>query len=336
MTTIRDIAREAGVSVATVSYVLNDGPRQVNAETRQRVLQVVQALNYHPNPIARRLSLQRTECIGLALAGLTESNFSSPFYLEYIRGISFAAESSGYNLLLLTNYKREDFQSYLLRLTRSGQMDGLLLLGSSIPDKALSAIAHSGFPMVLLARHTADPAVISVSQDYQQGAYLATRALIEQGYRRIGFLGQSLQFSYGQERLAGYRQALAEFQLPLDERLISVPATRRDDPDIAEIRALLALSSPLDAILTDRERTVWQQFNELGLNSVQQPMIFPLEERDPLLINEAFPATLHAPKFEIGKKAIEMLLQLKSGETPPSPVFLPMTLIDHSNHSLKG
>jgi DNA-binding LacI/PurR family transcriptional regulator len=336
MTTIRDIAKEAGVSVATVSYVLNNGPRQVNAETKQRVLQIVEALNYHPNPIARRLSLQRTDCIGLALAGLTESNFSSPFYLEYIRGISFAAEASGYNLLLLTNYKKEDFQSYLLRLTHSGQMDGLLLLGSSIPDEALSAIAHSGFPMVLLARHTADPDVISVSQDYQQGTYLATRALIQHGYQRIGFLGQSLQFSYGQERLIGYRQALAESQLSIDEKMISIPSTRRDDPDIAEIRTLLALTPPPDAILTDRERTVRQQFNELGLNPAQQPIIFPLEDSDHWLNNESFPATLHAPKFAIGKKAVEMLLQLKSGETPASPVFLPMKLIDHSTNSPQG
>ncbi len=146
MTNIRDIARQAGVSVATVSYVLNNGPRPVSTATRQRVLQVIKELNYQPNPIARRLSLQRSDCLGLALAGLTESNFSNPFYLEYIRGISFAAEANGYNLLLLTNHKSEDFLSYFHNLIHAHQMDGLFVLGSSIPDAALTAIWQSGFP----------------------------------------------------------------------------------------------------------------------------------------------------------------------------------------------
>jgi DNA-binding LacI/PurR family transcriptional regulator len=327
MTNIRDIARQAGVSVATVSYVLNNGPRPVNAETRRRILQVMQELNYQPNPIARRLSLQRTDCLGLALAGLSESNFSNPFYLEYIRGISFAAEANGYNLLLLTNYKKEESLPYFTSLVRSHQMDGLLLLGSSIPDATLSAICQSGFPQVLIARHTADKQVYSISQDYRQGTYAATRHLLERGYRRIAFLGQSLQFSYGQERLAGYRQALADFPLPPEERLISIPASSRDDPTSLELESLMSLSSRPDAILTDRELVVLAQLRELGCRVPQDVALVGLDESETAGFLEVPLTALRSPKFEMGKKAVEMLLEIIAGETPASPSYFPMQLI---------
>ena len=335
MTNIRDIARQAGVSVATVSYVLNNGPRPVSIDTRQRVLQIIKELNYEPNPIARRLSLQRSDCLGLALAGLTESNFSNPFYLEYIRGISFAAEANGYNLLLLTNHKSEDFLSYFLNLIHAHQMDGLFVLGSSIPDTALTAICQIGFPQVLIARHTPDERVFSITQDYQRSSYEATQHLLKQGYRRIGFLGQSLQFSYGQERLSGYRQALAEFPLPVDERLISIPASLRDDPTSSEIESLMSLSSRPEAILTDRELVVFSSLRELGWRIPQDVALVGLDESETAAVLDVPLTTMHSPKFEMGKKAVEMLLQIISGETPVSPVYFPMQLIVRQSSPLR-
>lgn len=338
MTTIRDIAQQAGVSVATVSYVLNNGPRPVNVETRQRVLQVMQDLNYRPNPIARRLSLQCTDCLGLALAGLTESNFSNPFYLEFIRGISYAAEANGFNLLLLTNHKKEESESYFINLARSHQMDGLLLLGSSIPDNVMSAIQATGFAQVLIARHSSNPQIYSVSQDYRQGTYEATQHLLKRGYRRIGFLGQSLQFSYGQERLAGYQQALAEFQLPMEERLISIPATSRDDPSLIEIKTLMSLSDPPDAILTDRELVVLSLLRELGYRVPIDISLVGLDESETAGFLEVPITTLRSPKFEMGKHAVELLLQVIAGQTPASPVYFPMQLIvrDSSPFHING
>ena len=336
MTTIRDIARQAGVSVATVSYVLNNGPRSVNAATRQHVLQVMQELNYQPNPIARRLSLRRTDCLGLALAGLSDSNFSDTFYLEYIRGISFAAEANGFNLLLLTNHQREESSSYFTALTQSRQMDGLLLLGSSVPDNVLSAIQAGGVPSVLIARHTSNSKVYSVSQDYRLGTYTATAHLLQRGYRRIGFLGQSLQFSYGQERLAGYQQALTEFAIPLDENLVSIPTSLRDDPSLSEIKTLMSLPKRADALLTDRELVVLSRLRDLGWNVPQDVALVGLDESETAGLLEVPLTSLRSPKFEMGQKAVAMLLQLIAGEKPVSPVFLPMQLVVRASSPLRS
>jgi DNA-binding LacI/PurR family transcriptional regulator len=327
MSTIRDIAKIAGVSIATVSYVINDGPRPVNAETRKRILEVMQAENYVPNPTARRLSKKQTDCIGLILAGMTQSNFSNPFYLEYIRGISFAAETNGYNLLLFTNHKKEKQATFIKELINSRQVDGLLMLGSSIPDNVLSEIASSGFPHVLLARQSQDPNVVCVSQDYQRGTFQLTTFLLERGYRRLGFLGQSQKFSYGKARLEGYQQALQAFNLPVDEELISIPASIRDDPGVEEIKKMMVLANPPDVLMTDREEIVQARLRELGLRIPEQIALAGMDECESAALFETPLTTLRSPKFTIGKKSIEMLIKQIKKQSINSPELFQMELI---------
>lgn len=326
MATIRDIAKKAGVSVATVSYVINGGPRPVAAATRERVLQAMAELNYHPNTSARQLARQRTEAIGVAIAGLGEDNFSSAYFLEYIRGISYAAEMNGYNVLLLTNQRKTDGLVFYRAIARSRLVDGLLFLGSSIPDPAVITLAQEGFPVVMLARHIPGHAVYSVEQDYYQGAYTATRHLLERGYRRIGFLGQALCFNYGVERLQAYRQALSEAHVPYEPRWVSIPETPRDNPTPEEVAGLLAAGA--EALLTDRETVVWSHVRALGKRVPDDVALVGLDESELAAVLEVPLTTVRPPKFDVGKQAVELLLRLIIGDPPAThQIRLPMELI---------
>jgi len=325
--TIRDVARRAGVSVATVSYVINGGPRPVAPETRERVLRAMEELDYHPNVSARRLASRRTHCIGLLLAGLADSNFSAPYFLEYIRGISYAAEMHGYNIMLFTNPRYMD--RYFIRIIlKSSVVDGVLLLGSSIPDDFILELWSKEFPSVLIARRIPGFTGYFVYQNYEQSAYEATRHLIERGYRRIGFLGQALQFSYGLERLRGYRRALEEAGLVEDPSLVSIPDQPRDDPSPQEVSRILNADPPPDALLTDRDLVTLAILREMGLRVPEDIALVSLDESEAAPYQEVPLTAVRPPKFELGVHAVEMLLRLISGERPQPPeVVLPMPLM---------
>ncbi|MDT7883303.1 MAG: LacI family DNA-binding transcriptional regulator [Thermoflexus sp.] len=327
MATIRDVARRAGVSVATVSYVINGGPRPVAPETRERVLRAMEELDYHPNASARRLASRRTRCIGLLLAGLADSNFSTPYFLEYIRGISYAAEIQGYNIILFTTrqYIEPEFRRVIIK---SSLVDGVLLLGSSIPDDFVLDLWSKGFPAVLIARRISGFTGYCVFQDYEQGAYEATRHLIERGYRRIGFLGQALRFSYGQERLRGYQRALEDAGLAYDPSLVSIPEHPRDDPSPQEVAQILNAAPPPDALLTDRDLVTLAILREMGLRVPEDIALVSLDESEAAAYQEVPLTAVRPPKFDLGVQAVEMLLRLIGGEKPQPPeVVLPMPLM---------
>jgi DNA-binding LacI/PurR family transcriptional regulator len=324
--TIRDVARLSGLSEATISYVINNGPRPVSPETRQKVLEAMRELAYHPNASARQLARQRTECIGVVLAGLAQSNFSSAYFLEYIRGISYAAELQGHNIMLLTNHRR-DLEAFSRYIYRSRLVDGVLLIGSSVPDHVVRELHNADFPVVLVARRLLEHETYCVLQDYHDSAYRATHHLISRGYRRIGFLGQALQLNYGVERLEGYRRALAEAGVAYDPELVSVPDTCRDDPTRDEVGALLAVSPPPDAILTDRELAVLSLLREVGRRVPDDLALVGLDESESAGFLDVPLTTVRPPKFDIGVAAVDLLLRLIAGDKPhTTTVVLPMTL----------
>lgn len=330
MPTIRDVARLAGVSVATVSYVLNGGPRPVAPETRERVLQAIEALDYQPNASARRLARRRADCLGVFIAGLSDANFSTPYFLEYIRGISYAAETHGYNVMLFSNHRQAADRSLVRSISRSGIVEGLLCLGSSVPDEFILSLHYRKFPVVLMARRIEGHSVPYVQQDYYQGTYEAVRYALRQGYRRVGFLGQSLRFSYGLERLRAYSQALADEGLPYDPDLVQVPETPRDDPSLDEVRRLLEVGA--DVLLTDREAAVLTHLHTLGKRVPDDVALVGLDESEIASLPDVSLTTLRPPKFEIGLQAAELLVRIIRGESPESlSITLPMLLVERAS-----
>jgi DNA-binding LacI/PurR family transcriptional regulator len=326
--TIRSVAQRAGVSTATVSYVINNGPRQVNEETRRRVCEAIKELDYQPNATARNLANRKTNTIGLVLAGLVGSSFSSTDFFDYVRGISQGTETSGYNLLLYGNHSHAMERQFFRQLSRSRSVDGLLLLGSSIPDELIVELGEQDFPAVLLGRSVPGHDVYSVHQDYETGIYQATRHLCLSGYRRIAFLGQALRFSYGAERLEGYKRALLECGHAFDPLLVSIPSEPRDDPTESELATLFACAPQADAVLTDRGLPVLNAIRATGRRVPEDVALLSLDDGENSQYYSPPLSTLRAPKFELGKAAADMVTALIRGESPPKKeLVMPMELV---------
>ena len=203
--TIRDVARLAGVGSGTVSRVINNSPK-VAPRTRARVLQVIAELDFHPSAIARRLSTGKSRGVGVAVPYLTR-----PSIIERLRGIEGVLSTSDYDLIVFNVETTERRNAVLMDLTRGDRIDGLILVGLSPNNAEVSSIERAGLPAVLIdAFH---PRLARVVADDVAGGRMAARHLLDLGHRRIAFLGElpRVAFNFPASRLRhwGVRLELA-------------------------------------------------------------------------------------------------------------------------------
>lgn len=217
---IKDVAREAGVSPATVSYVLNRNPAEtISAETSRRVMDAIERLNYVPNLSARSLSSRRSSLIGV-LVPQTEPGkefmFSNPFYAELLSAIEYTARENGYHLLL--SGTRED-QNYV-SIAQNRGLDGIIIVGT-YPGKNLEELKNAGAPVVLVDSYVTDEAFHTIGIEDREGARMATRYLIRKGHRDIAFVSGSIrEHGVNSKRYQGYCDALQEVGLPVQEEAL--------------------------------------------------------------------------------------------------------------------
>ncbi|HCT36807.1 MAG TPA: LacI family transcriptional regulator, partial [Firmicutes bacterium] len=181
--TIKHVAAEAGVSASTVSRVLT-GDCRISEPTRQRVLQVMEQLGYHPNAIARSLVNQKSNTIGLVLSRAPRTAMAIPFFAELIGGITEQAYADKHHVLLVSSISREEECSQVLNLFRNKRVEGVIHAASRMDDTLISALAQEGFPFVVIGRVPGSD-VPSVNNDNIAAADMAVTHLLDQGYTRI-------------------------------------------------------------------------------------------------------------------------------------------------------
>jgi LacI family transcriptional regulator len=213
--TIYEVAREAGVSTATVSRVINSH-RHVRAATRARVEEAMTRLGYVANRQARGLAGGRSRVIGLLVYELGQSYFN-----ELIRGIDAATAAIGYDLMLYTTHARREKEAQHAAELASGPVDGLIFVLAIDIDNYVDRLRRQGVPFVLLDHDRDIPGSTTVTAANRVGARDAVRHLIELGHRRIGLITGTPGTSSAQERLSGYRDALREHDLPFDPELVA-------------------------------------------------------------------------------------------------------------------
>ncbi len=216
--TIRDVAKVAGVSVATVSSVLNENYHtRVSAETRKRVLQVVQELGYRPRRVAQGLRKGMTYLIGLAIP-LQPDPPLSPFFYDAVAGALKATKEKGWMLSILGFKDRTEELALLQKAVSQRLVDGVLLFDPQENDPRLPLL-KGNLPFVVLGR-TDDPEIYTVDNDNVEAAKLATQHLIRLGHKRIAFVHIPLSYFTAKDRVEGYRQALMEAGLPFRKELL--------------------------------------------------------------------------------------------------------------------
>lgn len=216
--TIKDVAKLAGVSISTISLVLNNQPG-VKDETRERVLDAVKKLNYRPNRIAQGLVKKRTNNINVIVSGPKYGYFSSPILFEEIKGIAEVINTSGYHLVLKMTTAEEEVD-FIKEQVEGHTGDGTILWGTRMSEEQFAEVCSGPLPVVAIGRYLRARNIYSITVNDFQGGYLATKHLRELGHRRIGFIGNLHGVSSAQDRLGGYKAALEESGVEIDRNTI--------------------------------------------------------------------------------------------------------------------
>lgn len=310
--TIRDVAALCGVSEATVSYVIN-GKRSLKPATREKVMRVMQELNYHPSAVARGLSSKRVHSLGILFGAVDPIEFATNSYVSgLLQGIMLQAKREGFDITLFTaNW--EDAATSAPPL-RDGRTDGVLAIAPPLGSDMLEGLALLGIPHVAIsaavAPDVAGVSVANVDVDNFAGARLAARHLVDLGHRRIAYLT-------GDEDMASYQPRRAGFCAALQEADIEVPAawmvTSRFDGSLAVAQALQLLRAPRsptaicagnDAIATG----VLEAARQLKIAVPGQLSVIGFD--DAPVAQMAMPqlTTIRQPLGEIGQTATQILI----------------------------
>jgi LacI family transcriptional regulator len=204
MTTIKDVALHAGVSVTTVSHVVN-ATRFVSKSASQRVNDAISELKYVPSALARSLKNNRTHTIGMMIP-----NCSNPFFAELIRGIEDTCFAANFNVILCNSDDDSNKQRKYIRVLKEKQVDGLIVFSSGGDSELSNLLREIEMPQILLDREVDHVNADLVEVDHEAGAWIATRHLIDLGHRRIACITGPLELAPARQRLFGYRRALSE------------------------------------------------------------------------------------------------------------------------------
>jgi transcriptional regulator, LacI family len=323
--TIRDVANSAGVSTSTVSHVINR-TRHVSAETRERVLNAIQALHYQPNRLARSLRNRQTTTFGVLLP-----NSANSFFAEVLLGIESACFDSGYSVILGNANDNAQREMFYLDVLLSKQVDGILLISTGAYREALDALMRRDTPVVLVDRSPGTLEIDTVFTDNRGGGLMATDYLLRLGHRRIGCITGPSPLAPSAERLTGYRLALQAAGISVDEALI-VPGEFQHEGGYQACQRLLALAEPPTAIFACNDMMAVGALcalHEAGLRVPEEVSVVGFD--DIPLASYTVPrlTTVAQPAQEIGRVAVEKLIErLQNRDAPANHVRLPVHLVE--------
>lgn len=236
--TIKDIARLANCSISTVSRALNDSGR-ISRQKRAEILEIAKRLNYIPSTAARTLARNRSFTLGLVISDIT-----NVFYAEMIHFVQRVALAKGYLVHIVADNDDPKLSKKYVDFLMSRGIDGIIFGSARLHDTVIDQLIERKFPVVLVNRRMERTDLNSVCVDNVLGAYVMTQHLIGNGYERIAFISGDQHFSPSVDRLAGYKQALGEAGIPINDDLIVVQDSFRKEAGINGIKELFAKNSP--------------------------------------------------------------------------------------------
>ena len=312
--TIKDIAKQVGLSVTTVSRALNDFD-DVNAETKKLIRQTATEMGYVPNSLAQRFQKRKTDTIGLILPTFGP-RFSDPFFSELLAGIGNKAASQRYDLLVSTRSPGEEELLAYHQMVQGRRIDGLVIVRTRKHDERIEYLRSVKFPFVAFGRTEGELDFPFVDEDGISGMRLVADHLINLGHRRIACIASPPELMFSQYRLDGLRSRLKELNAPLDPTLECIgDLTQRSGYEQA--MALLNLSSPPTAIVSFNDLMAFgamsaAQHRGLAVGSDISMTGF---DNIPMAAHSHPPlTTVDQPIYQIGSRVCEMLVHLIQGE----------------------
>lgn len=313
--TIKDIAKKADVSVATVSYVLNDN-RYVSPELRSRVEEAIEELGYRPNLVARSLRQSRTKTIGLIVP-----DNSNPFFAEIAKGVEDAGFDAGYSVILCNSNAMPERELAYLEVLRSKQVDGIIFIATTAEIRHIRPLVEGGIPAVTFYRESSDMDVDRFFIDNDEAGYLATSHLVELGHQQIACIQPASPVTPSALRVTGFKRALERHGLGPDETLMP----RGDNLISGGWRAanlLLESSKPFTAVFASNDAMAIGCIRALRDRGIHVPEDVSVVGVDDIMLASIIEPTLTTvaqPKYEAGRQAVQMLMDRIQGEYEGGP-----------------
>ena len=333
MATIKDVARLSGVSVATVSRVINDSPKASQA-SRDAVFKAMAELQYHPNANARALAHQSAETLGLVVADV-----SDPFFGTMVKAVEQVAQATGNFLLIGNGYHDAKQEKQAIEQLIRHRCAGLVVHAKMLPDEELALLMSHVPGMVLINRTLPGYESRCVALDDRYGSWLATRHMIQEGHQKIGFLCSNHMISDSQDRLQGYLDALQEHGIAVDERLISRGSPNEVGGEEA-MTELLGRGRNMTAVVCYNDSMAAGALSVLSDNGIEVPQDISLIGFDDVLIARYLRprlTTVRYPVAAMATQAAELAVALSHGDEvlpETTNMFSPTLVRRHSVSNL--
>jgi DNA-binding LacI/PurR family transcriptional regulator len=335
MTNIQDVAKRAGVSVSTVSRVLN-GTARVNSNVRTRVEVAIQELQYRPSRAARSLRTNYSSIIGLLI-----SDIQNPFFMDLIQGIEDTALQHGYSLILCNSTENVQREQRYIEVLRDERVAGVIIVPTSENQPHLAWFREHHIPIVAVDRRINDRHVDAVFVDNVFGAHEAVSHLIANGYRRIGAITGPSTITTGRDRLLGYRQALQDANITLDPLLERCGSFKVDSGRFLATE-LLASDPPIDALFVGNNLMTMGALEAIQAHNLRVPNDIALVGYDEMpwaALGSISLTTVMQPVYELGSTAARQLfhrLQHPDLQTRQEIILTPTLCVRGSSVAQKG
>lgn len=308
--TIKDIAKEANVSITTVSRVLNNKP-DVGDDTRAKILKIIEEMNYNPNSVARGLVMQKTHTIGLIIPDI-----SNPFFPQIVRAVEDKAQELGYSVILFNTDNHLERERKAVELFKSKQVDGLIVSLSLGNEKILKNLKASNYPVVQIDRSVLDHIYPLVSIDNKKSAYQMVEYLIKKGHKKIAHISGDLNTTTARERLSGYKKVLKDYEIEINEDYI-IEGDYTQDSAYKDMQHLLELESPPTAVFAANDLSaagVYKALFDAGLKIPEDIAVAGHDDINLASLLKPELTTMRQPKYKLGERAVEVLLKMIDDE----------------------
>lgn len=315
MPTIHDVAKAAGVSIATVSATINQ-TAYVSPELQERVKRAIVELGYHPNGIARSLKKRATQTLGLIISDIT-----NPFFTAIIRGIEDVANARGYALILCNTDEDLEKERAYLRLLRSRRVDGLIMAPAGAAEHYGGLSADLKMPLVFVDRRIGTVSADAVVVDNLGGARQVVEYLLRLGHRRVGAVTGLPQISTTHERIQGYRQALEQVGLAVDPDLMRGGNSRLEGGHQASLTLLGLPNRPTAIFATNNVMAIglMRAVVERGLRCPEDLSVACFDDFEWASVFRPRLTTVAQPVYDMGVKAAELLFARLEGTLTGDP-----------------
>lgn len=327
-TTIKDVAKKAGVSISTVSRVINDS-KPVTNEVKQRVLDVIKETGYVPNPLARSLVTKKSQLIGVIVPEVTDT-----FAAEVLNGIEEISKMYDYDILLANTYSEKDLEVKNINLLRAKQVEGIVMISWDIDKDVVGLLEDSGIPAVYISKTTRDFDIYNVSINNNSAVKDMTNFLLDRGYKKIVLLNTTFQTNLADERLTGYRDAIVGRGLKVNEGFIKSCGPTFDDGYMA-VKEMLESKVDVDAIFATSDEVAIGAINacfDLGYKVPEDISVVGFYDIEFSKMCRPKLTTVKQPLYDMGAVAIRMIIKMVKGiEIDEKKVELPYTISDRDS-----